>query len=111
MMRMSKGIFTTMSVSVYFLAATGLPAASRPRHARPTWHHKVELAKERAPTPNSASGERRKGPSPILDMAGDRKSMEIPIRCSNKTVLERTYVLLLYGLRYMVGGVMYVLLL
>ena len=28
---------------------------------------------------NSASGERRKEPSPVPDMARDRKNMEIPI--------------------------------
>ena len=49
--------------------------------------------KERAPTPNSASGERRKEPSPIPDMAGARKNMEIPVPQQN-TVDERTHVLL-----------------
>ena len=47
------------------------PAAARLRHARPT-RHKVLWAKERAPTPTSTSGERRKESSPVPDMAGKK---------------------------------------
>ena len=53
--------------------ATGPPAVARPRHARPTQQPSVSLAKERAPKPYSARGGRRKEPSPVPDMAGDRK--------------------------------------
>ena len=49
------------------------PAAARPSHARPRKQPSLSPAKERAPTPNSASGERQKEPSPVPDMAGDGK--------------------------------------
>ena len=74
---MSKRFFTTMPASVcpaedrLLPIATAPPAAARPRHARPTQQPSVTPAKERAPKPNSASGERRKEPSPVPDMAGD----------------------------------------
>ena len=38
--------------------------------------------------------ERRNEPSPIPDMAGDRKNMVIPVRYSNKTLHDRAHVLL-----------------
>ena len=43
------------------------------RASQPTWPHKVLSATGLVPTPNSASGGRRKEPSPVPDMAGDRK--------------------------------------
>ena len=80
-------IFKSTSVLVYPVLERLSRAPSAPlqlRHGRPTRPHKVLSAEERAPTPNSASGESRKEPSPVPDMAGDGKNMEIPIRYSNK---------------------------
>ena len=57
MVVMSKRLFSTISASVWS-AWERLFRAARPRHARPTWHQKVLSTKERAPTPNSASGGR-----------------------------------------------------
>ena len=58
-------IFTAESVIVQLLktgfpCATRPPAAERPSHDPPTQHPSVSPAKDRAPTPNSASGGRRK---------------------------------------------------
>ena len=73
-------------------SATGPLASACPRHTRSTRRHKVLSAKERAPTPNSAIGERRKEPSPVPDMAGDRKKQGgkklIPIRCCCTSLLR-----------------------
>ena len=65
-------------------SATRVPAAARPCHTRPTQQQPSgSPAKERTPTPNSASGERGAGsverssrPSPVPDMAGDREHIE-----------------------------------
>ena len=51
-------------------------------------------AKERAPTPNTASGDRQ--PSRNPDMAGDRKNMEIPTRYSDKLRMNVLMYVLLY---------------
>ena len=69
MVMMSKWIFTTMLVSVYFFntgccrAPPPPSAAARPRQAAPTRQHKVSSAKGGAPTPNSARGVCGKEPS------------------------------------------------
>ena len=126
---MSKGIFLAMSASVrpakdrLLASATGLSSAARPRHARPTQQPSVTPAKERGPMTGSASGERRTEPSPVPDMAGERKNMEFLIQYKispqiQQHVHERTHVLLLCVLLCCrtwvggsVGGVLYVLLL
>ena len=59
--------------------------------------------------PDSATGERRKEPSPVPDMTGDRKNMAIPIRCSNLCI--RTAAVRAAALLHMAGRVLYVLLL
>ena len=80
-------IFTAMPVLVCPVVER-LSRAARMRHARPTRRHKILSGRGRAPTPNSASGDRRKEPSPIPDMAGDRKDMEMLIRYSNKLCMS-----------------------
>lgn len=72
-------ILTRYRYDIMRLSPFGTTLPSGPRDARPTRRHKVLSAKERAPTPKSASGERRKESSPVPDVARDRKNMETPI--------------------------------
>ena len=52
--------FSMLRWETAFPSATRPPAAARQRHGYPTWQHNVPSAEQQAPTPNSASGGRRK---------------------------------------------------
>ena len=79
------------------------------------------IGERTGPNATSASGEGRKEPSSIPDMARDRKNMEIPIRYSNKLQLTRCMNVVTYCctssctavhgcVNASVGGVLYVML-
>ena len=100
-------------------SATGPPVVARPRHACPTRRHKVSSAKGRAPTPNSASGERRKEPSPVPRYGGGSKKHGNPNTMQKTTLSMNALNVLLLNILLRcckwwvvgsVGGVLYVLL-
>ena len=58
---------------------------------RPPYTATLGVPGERTgPNANSASAQRRKEPSPVPDMVGGRKNMEIPIQYSNKVCINGT---------------------